>query len=270
MNYMKINKQEIKIIVTDLDGTFLNKYHTITSYETSTIKKLNEENIHFMVASGRHPKHVFGFFKKLLTIKACLNGAIIYDGDNNLIYEKTIDKKSYLSLIELLESYKLHYLVHGEKGIYTNSYFKHFYKMLRWLKDPLKVLFRCLQIKKIDVKKIEKAYKLEFNCQDEDFYDKVQKIANLNIYKDGDYYEINDFNVSKKDAILKIISIYGIKEDEVLVFGDSINDYPMLKHFKNSVAMKNAKQNIKEVCFYETLSNHEHGVCHFIENMQDK
>jgi hydroxymethylpyrimidine pyrophosphatase-like HAD family hydrolase len=44
----------------------------------------------------------------------------------------------------------------------------------------------------------------------------------------------------------KIVKHYGLKNEEVLVVGDGVNDISMLKRFKNSIAMDHAKEEVKK------------------------
>ena len=52
----------------------------------------------------------------------------------------------------------------------------------------------------------------------------------------------------------------GLEKDEVMVLGDSFNDYSMFTEFKNSYAMKNAIPEIKEIAGFITDTNDNDGV----------
>ena len=56
--------------------------------------------------------------------------------------------------------------------------------------------------------------------------------------------------------------------DEIMVFGDSLNDYSMLSmDFGATIAMENADAEVKKVCKYITKSNEEDGVAYAIEEL---
>ena len=56
--------------------------------------------------------------------------------------------------------------------------------------------------------------------------------------------------------------------DEVMVFGDSLNDYSMLSmDFGATIAMENADEAVKIVSKYVTKSNIEDGVAYTIEKL---
>ena len=46
---------------------------------------------------------------------------------------------------------------------------------------------------------------------------------------------------------MKLLEKDGINPDEVIAFGDGLNDYFMLKLFKNSFIMANALQELKDL-----------------------
>ena len=72
--------------------------------------------------------------------------------------------------------------------------------------------------------------------------------------------EINSIDAQKGIILAKVIEKIGIKKDEVIVLGDSYNDYSMFTEFKNSFAMANAVDEIKEIATYITDTNYNDGV----------
>ena len=80
--------------------------------------------------------------------------------------------------------------------------------------------------------------------------------------------EITDVKAQKGLALKSYIESLGYTMDEVMVFGDSMNDYSMLSmDFGATVAMENGAQRVKEVAKYVTKSNVEDGVAYAIEEL---
>ena len=80
--------------------------------------------------------------------------------------------------------------------------------------------------------------------------------------------EITDVHAQKGPMLKRYIESLGYTMDEVMVFGDSMNDYSMLSmDFGATVAMENAEPEIKEVAKYVTKSNEAHGVAYAIEEL---
>ena len=57
--------------------------------------------------------------------------------------------------------------------------------------------------------------------------------------------------------------------DQVMAIGDSPNDISMLERVKYSVAMGNAKEEIKTLCKFVTHTNRNNGVAHAIYQAMD-
>ena len=72
--------------------------------------------------------------------------------------------------------------------------------------------------------------------------------------------EISDIEAQKGLILAKTIKKMGIDKSEVIVLGDSFNDYSMFTEFENSYAMENAIPEIKEIAKYITDSNNNDGV----------
>ena len=80
--------------------------------------------------------------------------------------------------------------------------------------------------------------------------------------------EITDINAQKGIVLKNYIESLGYTMDEVMVFGDSMNDYSMLSmDFGVTVAMGNGADKVKEVSKYITKSNTEDGVAYVIEEL---
>ena len=59
----------------------------------------------------------------------------------------------------------------------------------------------------------------------------------------------------------------GIDKNEVIVLGDSFNDYSMFTEFIETVAMENAIPEVKEIAKYITDTNNNDGVAKAIRKV---
>ena len=71
--------------------------------------------------------------------------------------------------------------------------------------------------------------------------------------------------VSKLTGIEHIRTALGLAEDEIAVFGDDLNDLPMLRRYPHSVAMGNAAPEAKAAAKYVTRSCDEDGIAHQLQ-----
>ena len=59
----------------------------------------------------------------------------------------------------------------------------------------------------------------------------------------------------------------GIAKEEVMIMGDSFNDYSMFTEFIETVAMENAIPEVKEIAKYITDTNNNDGVAKAIRKV---
>ena len=69
-----------------------------------------------------------------------------------------------------------------------------------------------------------------------------------------------DKRVNKWSGLVELAKRLGIKDDEIMAIGDSMNDYEMIKNSKIGVAMENALPKIIEIADYVTSNNDDSGV----------
>ena len=85
--------KEIKLILSDIDGTILDNNHQVDAHLRDTITELKKESIPFVLASARSPHGMFPIAQELnlgANPIACYNGALIVEGN----------KEHYQTLIE--------------------------------------------------------------------------------------------------------------------------------------------------------------------------
>ena len=71
--------------------------------------------------------------------------------------------------------------------------------------------------------------------------------------------------VSKAKGLSILAESLGIKREEIIAFGDNINDINMLKYAGLGVAMANAPRRVREIADHVTASNNEDGIAVFLE-----
>ena len=72
--------------------------------------------------------------------------------------------------------------------------------------------------------------------------------------------------VGKGPSILRLASQLGLKKEQTMCFGDSMNDESMMRSCEYSVAMSNGLEYVKELCKYNTrFDNNNDGIADFLE-----
>ena len=90
----------------------------------------------------------------------------------------------------------------------------------------------------------------------------IARITNYDLeitYSSNMYMEINAKGVNKAVALRKVCDHYGIGMENVLAIGDNYNDVAMLEAAGRSVAVKNARLQVKESADYITTQDNNKG-----------
>jgi hydroxymethylpyrimidine pyrophosphatase-like HAD family hydrolase len=79
------------------------------------------------------------------------------------------------------------------------------------------------------------------------------------------FLEAQPHDVSKGSALRRLSGIMGFTPDSTMAFGDSLNDISMFDFAVHSVAMMNARDEVKQAARYVTeLPNTQDGLAHFL------
>ena len=141
--------------------------------------------------------------------------------------------------------------------------------MYRRMKENTRIIpdFQALKDGKINVYKI-----FTFCCDTEVLGElgrqlrKDERLAVASSFVNN--LEITDARAQKGPVLKGYIESLGYTMDEVMAFGDSMNDYSMLSmDFGATVAMGNSEPEIIKAAKYLTKTNEEYGVAYTIEEM---
>lgn len=257
---------QIRLIAADCDGTLLDDQKEIDQGLADVLPLLREMGIEFTLATGRNMEIVMPFVNTLdLRVPIITNGgAEIYDGEKYLV-KHSLSKSDLSQIIDILEKYHIRSVYYSNDCLYTryadaiNQYFLN--RMTG--KVEVKALEDVEQLKQMELFKIvivepDKALLKEVS----DFINTMQNTHCLGA--EDNLCTITHKQASKGKALLKLAEMLGINADEVVVIGDNHNDLSMFECFKNSVAMGNADESIKQVTRFVTKDNNHQGVSSFL------
>ena len=284
-----------KIIAIDLDGTLLNSYGKISDKNKEILKKAQEKGIEIVLASGRSLTSVKNISNELENNHyiICGNGSLIYDlQKDEIIYDKFIDKRKALQIIEICEANSIYYNVYTEnmviaKTLENNVLFYHQENANK--PEGKKTKINLVENIYEYVKNLESENILKFTISDKSsiifnsIIKKLREIKNIDvldvahmsrkIIKAGTedvsleyfYTEITNAGVDKWNAIKWLIGKLEINEANVMTIGDNINDKMMIENAGFGVAMGNSDPKIKEIADKVVSNNNENGVAEAVE-----
>jgi len=263
----------IKLFVTDMDGTFLHDDKTMAENSFETIDRIHKQQKKFAIASGRSYFDLKRQFESILSevVLICNNGADAYDG-GKLLYSQAMSKESVIEIKKDLDKLDEAIAIYvtcnhayiDRKTISNNRTMKEiilYYKGYELIDDLNSVEEEFVKITIChyqssqdyiypDVKQFEKDYKV--------------------VVSGKNWLDISHKDVNKGSAILKLRELYKLSQDEVIVYGDFLNDLEMMQVSKHAYAPINAHPLIKAEASKIIESNNDDGVIKSINQILDE
>lgn len=274
----------IKLIACDLDGTLLAKKSILTPATIETIQALKEKQIRFVIVTGRSYTSVTDLIKTYSDIwdfPMILNsGAEFRDKDEHIVHP--IPKKTILDIVSLGQIHELPMTLHSVSNKYViGDLQEHIDRsMVRLSKLHAEISMTelteryhkyTISIEIEDLKNID-ILKIDTHSPDYESFiranEDLAKFETIDINSSRDQLiEITSSLHSKATMLNTVIEKYGIKPEEILVFGDSSNDRSMIKAFPNSYAMANGTDELKALAKHIAPDHNEDGVAKVIQKL---
>ncbi|UII76408.1 Cof-type HAD-IIB family hydrolase [Flagellimonas sp. HMM57] len=257
----------IKMVVSDMDGTLLNSDHEVSDRFFEIHEKLKKRDIKFVAASGRQYHSII---EKLSPIKDDIiviaeNGALVKQQEEELLVTPLVKTHRQSLLTKVNEIEGAHAMLCGKymsyfdgKSVSFLDQLKEYYSSFEIHDNYSTVTDEILKIAVYHPISAETFIYPEMMSLEHEI--KV-KVSGLN------WVDLNHVDANKGYALQHVLDTYGLATDEVLVFGDYNNDLEMLQVADYSFAMANAHPNVKKVASFETTSNNEFGVERILEKL---
>ena len=285
-----------KLIAIDLDGTLLNSYGMVSEKNKQVLIEANKKGAEIVIASGRSTNSVKNIANDLgiCNYIICGNGSLIYDLQHEeIIYDKFIDKKKALQIIEICEQNSIYYNIYTENMVIAKSLNNNvlFYHQENANKpDSKKTKINLVQNIYDYVDKLQNQNILKITISDNDniifngIIRKLREIRDIDVLdvahmsrkmiKSGteevslEYYytEITSKNVDKWYAIEYLIDKLNINKEDIMTIGDNVNDKLMIENAGCGVVMGNSAPYIKEIADMVVADNNQDGVAEAVEN----
>lgn len=250
---------QIKMLVTDLDGTLLRKDKTISEKTIHTLIEFKNQGNEVVFATARPPRIVKEMIPQELKKEVsviCYNGACAIDEKSNVVYEKDIEEQNVKKMIEIAEKYGYHnFSFEINDELFSNFDTTYFFGNC-----PNEII----SLEKMNFETTNKMIICSQTPITEECQKSLMPYGNAIITDRGELCQIMNQEVNKWQAILALLSQKKLKPENVIAFGDDYNDYDMIKNAGIGVAMQNGEERIKEIANYVTGSNEQDGVATFI------
>lgn len=264
---------KIKLIASDLDGTFLTDKKEISPFTKEVIRRAGEQGIWFVPATGRAFSAVPGEVLALPHTEYVItsNGAAIYSiSKKKRIYQSLLKGESVNAVLRLempsevaLEAFldgvpysEDRYISHA-KDYGATEYGAVYVKNTRRPVKDIRAFIRehCEELDSLsflsaDGKK-RAALRRSLETQIPGIY-VTSSVSHM--------LEIGNGDAGKGKTLLYLMTLLGISPREAMAFGDADNDIDMLSAVGYGFAMSNGTDCCKKAAFAVTDSNNEDGV----------
>ncbi len=262
----------IKLIITDMDGTFLNSASSVPSQNAQTIKKLREKHIPVIFCTGRPVSIVDEYIRQsgASAIVIGCNGAVIQDTTSGkVLYGKFFKKNTVKKIVDFCLSKRMDCLAYTDTGDVffsdtserVNIFRNYNIRAVQGKSTPVSLFPMESEKQRLFSMKISKV--LVTGNSDEDlphtwrFLENIKDICAVPSMQN--VIDIMTKGVSKGKAVKKTAQLLHIPLSEICVVGDNKNDISMFKTVPMAVCMANGDKEAKKFAKYVTKKTNDEG-----------
>ncbi|MEZ5373085.1 MAG: Cof-type HAD-IIB family hydrolase [Microthrixaceae bacterium] len=252
------------VVASDLDGTLLGSDREVSDRTVAAVKRVHAHGGRFVMVTGRPVRWIADLAERLDTTDPviALNGAVVWDPQSDeVLASSPLDLETIAALIERLsdEDPDLRWAVerpleHARTPNFAPQFGPHDVEVA-----PLDELLTGTLTKVL--------------CRAEEFHpDRFERIRALvgdaaQVTHSGNeaLIEIAAPGVHKAATLATLVQGWSMDADDVIAFGDQVNDEEMLAWAGWGVAMGNAAPHVRRLADEVTGTNDEGGVARILE-----
>ncbi|EEE48807.1 Cof-type HAD-IIB family hydrolase [Staphylococcus capitis] len=277
----------VKAIFLDMDGTILHENNKASNYTKEVVDELREKGFKVFLATGRSYSEIHQLVPEGFKVDGIIssNGTTGEIEDQNL-FKHSLSLEQVKKIVKLAQQQHIYYEVFpfgAQRIVLKEDY--------QWMRDmitgetPPNNVSHSEWTSRLDAMKdkidwrddlpdldYSKIYLFNPNLdkittfRDELIQNKV--LLSISVSNSSRYNaETMVYNTDKGTGIKEMIEHFGIQQEETLVIGDSDNDRAMFDFGHYTVAMKNARQEIKDITDEVTEeTNEEDGAAKYLKS----
>jgi len=249
-------KNNIRIVVADLDGTLLRSDKTISERTRVVFAKCQDAGIKVVYATGRGGSAEQVAPSGIFDARITMNGAVAYIGDE-VVYQRLIphdiarpvlmacDRYGLKTTSELSGMHYSNFIVSDEWATITN--------------------FEIVDFASHDID-AEKLYMIVRSPEDAAFIEsQLPETLYLTVSNDG-LGQVMHKDATKSKAVAELAKYWGVSQSEIVAFGDDLNDIDLLTYAGVGIAMDNAHDDVKASADIICSSNDDDGIAEWLES----
>ncbi len=256
----------IDTIVTDLDDTLLDGEGQLSPYTLRVMAACKRQGIRLIPASGRTHASMYPFMRQLDTGLPYIggNGSEIVGADHKLLEQLTLDVPLAREICAFLLDNGFYVQVYRDDAFFyaAECDVARRYKKSSGMKGvavgDLCAFLDFPTPKVLSVAEAEEVQRL-FPIANERFRGR----ATFTVSKPY-FLEAEPIGASKGEALQRLAKRIGIVPERTMAFGDSLNDLSLLAFTPHSVAVGNARAEVRAAAAHVCRPNTEDGLARFV------
>ena len=260
-----------KIILSDIDGTFLADDKSVPELHAMAAKKILARGLKFALVSARMPEALYPITDGIGLPRIPVisySGALVLTEAEEVLHDKKMpadDTEKILAEMNRWQDIAVNY--------YTGR--KWYVRKIDWrVQREIDITQATAEVADFDalLRAGTLPNKILVMCEPptcEEMERELGKLfPKLNVVRSAQHLlEVMDKSVSKATGIEILLKHYGFTVDEAIAFGDNYNDIEMLEYIPQSVAMSNAPEKIKTIARAVTDTNEDAGIYIYLKKV---
>ena len=255
-----MDRPEYKLVASDLDSTMITDTLKLPEANIAAVRRARQTGCHFVICSGRSTASIMPYEERLgLVAEGCygisFNGGIVYETvTRSKVRDIRLGNEIAMKILDELLDFGVNPWTYAGDQMYVVRETEWVHEYVRHVKTNFKLVGSFREIED-EISKVQVA----------DYPDRLRQIearftkgagGNYNMFFTADFlFEFTAKNATKGTALIFLADLLGIPVSQTIAIGDNLNDVHMIEAAGFSVAVRNARDELKALADYVTRRN---------------
>lgn len=274
-----------KYLFFDVDGTLRGKSRMIHEKTKTALRHLQQEGHKLFICSGRSPAALKGPIVQEIAfdgIIACAGGCILVNGQ--WIFEHDIERSLLRRVLKTFQDMNILYSLETRDALYQPEALTAYYETKRRLRcqDHPEILKKFEEENRDFIYRPMEAFddtvtgvpKLSFVSWEPNCFEQIRPMLeesfHIVLFSQSDQSidgELIPRTCTKADGIQKILDYFHADWKDTIAFGDSMNDYQMIRSVHTGVVYEHAPEELKRQAKFFFRDPDDAGIYHALADM---